>query len=449
MRRKIRALRTLFERSAGEGPCVRLADGRIPQPISSALAGKGTTIRRAAVGVDAEGNGESRQSQSILDDQARHELDVYGKRGLALVWGLGSLVRDADGREYIDCIGGHGALALGHRHPAQVAALRDQSERIWFVPGSYGSPPRARLLERLHAALPVELEHTFLSNSGTEAMEAALKIARAHTGRENFVAAVRGFHGRTFGALSVTAEPRYREPFGSLLGEVRRVPFNQSDALAAAVDETVAAVILEVVQGEGGVHIADPEFLHAARDVCDRTGALLVFDEVQTGFGRTGRMFAFEHSGVMPDVLCLAKSIAGGLPLGATTVRHGIELPMGSHGSTFGGNPIACAVAAATLDALHEGDLLADVDRKGARLASRLREASPSTVREVRQVGLMIGIQLRGRVRSYLSALQEGGVLALAAGTTVLRLLPPLIITDPELERVAEAALEVLAQEDR
>jgi acetylornithine/LysW-gamma-L-lysine aminotransferase len=232
-----------------------------------------------------------------------------------------------------------------------------------------------------------------------------------------------------------------------LLGEVRRVPFNNAEALQQAIDESVAAVVLEPVQGEGGVHPADPDFLRAARDGCDRSGALLVFDEVQTGFGRTGTLFAFERYGIVPDVLCLAKSIAGGLPLGATVFRRGIALPPGTHGSTFGGNPLAAAVAGATLDAMTgpAGQaLLADAERKGRRIAERIRAASPAAVREVRQVGLMVGIQLRRRVRDTLSDLQARGVLALSAGASVLRLLPPLVISDAEVEQVCDALVASL-----
>src|SRR5690606_15757534 len=331
-------------------------------PVSAALAGRGTTIRRRAAEArgtpghpdpaarpaapPARAHGVATPGRAGWAElQARHELDVYGKRGLTLVHGEGALVRDAEGRAYVDCIGGHGALALGHRHPALEAALRRQAEEIWFVPGSFTSPVRARYLERLHGVLPASLARTFLSNSGTEAVEAALKLARANTGRPAFVAAVRGFHGRTLGALSVTAESHYREPFMPLLADVRHVPFNDPERLREAVDGDVAAIVLEPVQGEGGVRPADPGYLREARRIADEAGALLVFDEVQTGFGRTGRMFAFEHSGVVPDVLCLAKSIAGGLPLGATVAREGLDLPGGTHGSTFGGNPLVVAVA--------------------------------------------------------------------------------------------------------
>ena len=441
MRRKVRALSSLFTAMEGRPIRVVLADGRIPDPVSRALAGRGTVIERKVEAPPAA------TSAAWLERQARVELDVYGKRGLTLVRGEGARVWDAEGRAYLDCVGGHGALNLGHAHPALAAALRRQAEGLWFTPGSYVTPARTRYMERLVAALPPALDRVFLCNSGTESVEAALKIARAHTGRAGFVAAVRAFHGRTLGALSVTAEPRYRELFEPLLGGVRRVPYNRPEAVAEAVDGSVAAVILEPVQGEGGVHPGDPAFFRAARDACDRAGALLILDEVQTGFGRTGTLFAFERLGVVPDVLCMAKSIAGGLPMGAVAVRAGISLPVGSHGTTFGGNPLACAVAEATLDVLAGGALLAEVEPKGRMLAERVRGAGLDVVREVRQIGLMVGIQLRTQVRPYLQALQDEGVLALAAGSTVLRLLPPLVISQEEVGQVADAVVRVLARE--
>lgn len=442
MRRKLRALDGLLRGMAGRRLRVVLADGRVDRPVSRALQGQGTVVETRG---DAADTGPATDdSAAWLRRQAAVELDVYGKRGLTLVDGHGAVVRDAEGREYLDCIGGHGALVLGHRHPALAAALRHQAELLWFAPGSFATPARTRFMERLAAALPPGLGRVFLSNSGTEAVEAALKIVRLHTRRRGYVAAVRGFHGRTLGALSVTAEARYREPFEPLLDGVRHVPYNRPEALAAAVDDQTAAVIIEPVQGEGGVHVGDPEYFAAARAACDRAGALLIVDEVQTGFGRTGSLFAFERLGVEPDVLCLAKGIAGGLPLGATVVRDGIDMPTGSHGSTFGGNPIACAVAEATLEVLQSGSLVPDADRKGAVIADLVRHAGLDVVRDVRQVGLMIGIQLRRPARPYLRPLQESGVLALSAGTSILRLLPPLVVSDEQVRRIGEAVVEVL-----
>jgi acetylornithine/LysW-gamma-L-lysine aminotransferase len=451
MRRKIRAIRRLFEDAPGGGPIYRIADGRVERPVSSALAGGGTVIRRTIVTEAGDGPTEAVEAvaaepglASWAERNAAHELDVYGKRGLTLVDAEGVRVRDEHGRTYIDCIAGNGSLALGHRHPALQSALTEQIDRIWHVPGAFVSPARARFQDRLHQSLPTELSRSFLSNSGTEAIEAALKISRVHTGRSGLVAAMRAFHGRTLGALSVTAERRYREPFEPLPFDVRRVRFNDEEGLREAVDASVAAVVLEPVQGEGGVHRADPDFLTAAREACDRSGALLVFDEVQTGFGRTGRLFAFEHFGVFPDVLCLAKSIAGGLPLGATVVRDGIELGAGLHGSTFGGNPLACAAASATLDVMDPA-LLARAEEIGSRICSPVVEAAPEVLREIRRVGAMIGIQLRLPARPYVQTLMEEGVLALTAGRTVLRLLPPLVMSDDDATRVGKTLARILS----
>jgi len=448
MRRKIKALRSLFDGIETGGPVFRLADGRVQQPVTAALAGGGTVVRTdfRDAGSTPDAPDDLAVGDGWLERNAAHELDVYGKRGISIVAAEGSTVTDESGREYLDCIGGNGSLALGHRHPALQAALADQLERVWCVPGAFVSPPRTRFLERLHEALPEELSRTFLSNSGTESVEAALKIARIHTGRSALVAALRGFHGRTLGALAVTAEKRYREPFEPLPGEVRRVRYNDSEALSAAVDESVAAVVLEPVQGEGGVHPAERDFLVAAREACDESGALLVFDEVQTGFGRTGTLFAFERAGVVPDVLCLAKSIAGGLPLGATVVREGISLDPGLHGSTFGGNPLACAAGRATLDVLLDTDVLERAERVGELICAGLLADRPEVVRDVRRVGAMIGIQLRVPARPYVQALMAEGVLALTAGRTVLRLLPPIVMSDEEASTVGAALLKVLTQ---
>ena len=453
MRRKIRALRVLSDQAAFDVR-VHLADGRPPNAVSQALAGRGTLLRIERVAPHPEPEegatpvGDPHGGVTWGTRHAAYDLGVYGSRGVTLVSGSGARVTDDQGHSWIDCIGGNGALALGHRHPALERAVRAQLECMWMTPGAFASPARARFLERLHEALPDELSRTFLSNSGTEAVEAALKLARQHTGRPGFVAARRGFHGRTLGALSVTAGPYYRTPFEPLPEVVRWTPFNDAEALRSVVDETVAAVVLEPVQGEGGVHPADPEFLQAARDLCDEHGAVLVFDEVQTGFGRTGRLFGFEHAGVVPDVLCLAKSIAGGFPLGATVVRRGIEPAVGTHGSTFGGNPVACAAAHATIEELVDADLLSAAEEVGRWITDPLDRATLPVVREVRRVGAMIGIELRVRARPFVEALASHRILTLTAGRSVLRLLPPLVMTEEDGRRVGAALVTVLSSSD-
>ncbi len=378
-------------------------------------------------------------SAQIIAEEQRHSSGLYPKRPLAIVRGEGARLYDADGRSYIDCVGGQGAANLGHCHPAVVAAVQAQAATLLSCPEIFHNDQRAAYLRALTAALPFPAR-IFLCNSGAEAVEAALKFARLLTGRPRVVAAMRGFHGRTMGALSATWEPKYREPFTPLVPECAHVPYGDPEELAEAVGSTTAALLLEPVQGEGGVRPAPPGYLAAARRICDERGALLLIDEVQTGFGRTGRLFAIEHSGVQPDLLILAKSIAAGLPMGAVAIheRHG-SLPGGAHGSTFGGNPLLCAAAAAALQAYQDEALPRQAAEKGAWLVGRLRELRLPAVREVRGLGLLVGLELKARVQPTLQALLERGVLALPAGPNVLRLLPPLVISYDDLELVVAA----------
>ena len=382
----------------------------------------------------------------IIEQESAHTSGVYPKRPLALVRGAGARVWDADGREYIDCVGGQGAANLGHAHPAIVQAVSEQANRLISCPEIFHNDQRARLLDRLAAAAPPGLERAFLCNSGAEAVEAALKFARLSTGRSEVIAAMRGFHGRTMGALSATWAPAYREPFEPLVPGFRHVPYDDLDAMYEAITGDTAAVILEVVQGEGGVHPAAPGYLQSVQRICEERGALLIVDEIQTGYGRTGRMFACEHHGLHPDLMVIAKSMAGGLPMGACLIgpRVGSLRPM-AHGSTFGGNPLACAAALATLDVLIADDLPRRAARLGSYFMDKLQAIRSPLVRQVRGLGLMIGMDLKVKVTPLLQALQAAGVLALPAGSTVLRLLPPLVIQREDLDRVAEAIAATLA----
>jgi len=382
---------------------------------------------------------------NTIEIERRYTSGFYPKREVAIVRGQGARVWDDQGREYIDCVAGHGVAIVGHCNPAVVEAIRRQAGVLITCPEVFYNDGRARLLERLVSLAPPGLERAFLCNSGTEAVEAALKLARLSTGRTGIVAARRGFHGRTMGALSATWEPRYRDPYLPLVPGFSHVPYNRLAAMSEAVDEGTAAVLIEVVQGEGGVNPATPEYLHGLRALCDERGALLVVDEVQTGFGRTGKLFACEHYGLRPDILCLAKGIAGGVPMGAMLFGGKIaNVKSGRHGSTFGGNPLACAAALATIDYIVQHDLPGQAARKGAWVLDRLRHIEARIIREVRGQGLMIGIDLRKRATPYLRALMEKGVLALPAGSTVLRFLPPLVISDEDLALVCDATEEVL-----
>jgi len=365
---------------------------------------------------------------------------------VSIVRGAGAEVWDETGRRYIDCVAGHGSANLGHCHPAVVAAIRAQAGTLITCPPSLGSAVRDALLRRLADVTPPGLDRFFLCNSGTEAVEAAIKASRLTTGRTGIVAARRGFHGRTMGALSATWEPTYRTPFEPLVPGVRFVPYDDIAALDAALDDTVGLVLLEPVQGEGGVHPASPGYLQAAAELCRTRGALLALDEVQTGFGRTGTMFACEGDGVIPDLLCMAKSIAGGLPMGALALGPRVpSFPPGAHGTTFGGNPLACAAAHAAIDALIEERLPERAAESGAYLMERLRAMELPQVRVVRGRGLLIGLELRGRARPVVASLRERGVLTLTAGLGVLRLLPPLVITHEQCDEVLAAVREVLS----
>jgi len=347
---------------------------------------------------------------------------------------------DDEGNEYIDCGASFGVGNLGHCHPAVAEAIASQARELIHVGPTFGTPAKAAFTEKLLSVAPRNLRRVFLSNSGSEAVEAAIKFARASTGRTGIVAAMRGFHGRTMGALSATWRREFREPFEPLVPGFTHVPFNDIEALRKAVTPDTAAVILEAVQGEGGVHVASPEYLPAAREICDAAGALLILDEVQTGMGRTGRMFAIERWGVLPDLLTLAKSLAGGVPIGATLATEAVEQGFkGSHNSTFGGNPLACAAGTAALDVTVRERLWERADRLGTWAMDELRALDAPGVREVRGLGLIIGIELRGKAAPVLEALQEEGVIAIGGGSSVVRLLPPLVIPEEQWTRAIEA----------
>ena len=375
------------------------------------------------------------------------ELGVSETPRLKIVRGEGARLWDSEGRAYVDLGATHGVGNLGASPPEVVRAIEAQARDLLYLGSGYANPVRDAFLERLLSLLPASFGRVFLSNSGTEAVEAALKVARSATGRTKVVAAMRGFHGRTMGSLSATWRRELRAPFEPLVPGFEHVPFNDPVALEAAVDETTALVLLEPVQGEGGVHVATDDYLRAARRAADRTGAVLAFDEVQTGLGRTGRLFAFERWGVVPDLLLLAKSLAGGVPIGATVIAEEVARRFrGSHHSTFGGNPLACAAGLAALDRLVRDRLPERAERLGEVGLQSLASLSSDRVREVRGLGLLLGVELRERVAPYLAELERRGFLAISAGTTVLRLLPPLVIPEEDWAAGLTAIGEVVGR---
>lgn len=384
----------------------------------------------------------------IITWETAHESGVYGKQPIVLVRGEGARIWDMDGTEYIDCIGGHGAANMGHAHPAVVKAVTEQAQRLFLAPNGFYNDVRAELLSELVRVAPPGLTRAFLCNSGTEAVEAALKFARLATGRSKVISTMRGFHGRTMGALSTTWRKEYREPFEPLIPDFDFVPYDRLPRMEKVVNDETAAVIVEVVQGEGGVNPGSAEFLLGVQALCRERGAIFIVDEVQTGFGRTGKLFASEHYGLEPDLMTLAKSIAGGVPMGATLIGERLgEIPGHVHGSTFGGSALACAAALATIHAMENDQLPERAAKLGARLLEGFQALDAQVIREVRGMGLMVGIELRARSGAYLAALAEHGVLALPAGSTVMRFLPPLVISEEDIETVIEKVGLVLADE--
>ena len=386
-------------------------------------------------------------------DYASIEETILGgttaRRGdVVLARGEGCWVWDVEGNRYLDMTAAQGVAMLGHAHPVLAKAIAEQAATLISCPNFFYNDVRARFAQKLVEILPEHLPHLFLANSGAEAIDGAIKFARLTSGRSGLVATMRGFHGRTIGALSVTWEPKYRKPFQPLL-DVDHVPYNNLERLEAAVTDETAALILETVQGEGGVNMGDRAYLEGAQKICRDRGALLIIDEIQTGFGRTGKWFGHQHFDLAPDIICLAKGLGAGFPMGAlaysTHVREALK--PGAHGTTFGGNPLACAAGLAAISTYQKENLIERAESMGALLRTRLQDALADVqlVREIRGVGLMVGIELRQKVGPYLRALMlEEGLLALPAGSNVLRMLPPLIVSAEEIDYAVSAIARVL-----
>jgi len=378
--------------------------------------------------------------------------NIYARKNLVIERGRGALVWDKSGREYIDCMSAYGVAILGHCHPKIVEAIKRQAELLYSCHNSIYTEARSDFLKKLMAITPQGLKRAFLSNSGTESVEAAIKMARKFTRKTDIIAFVEAFHGKTMGALSATWNPRYRSPFEPLVPGFKHVPYGKTEAAAASITEKTAAIIVEPIQGEGGIRVPPPTFLKELRELCDRKNILLIMDEVQTGFGRTGKLFACEHSGVIPDILCLAKSIAGGLPLGVTVAREDVigSLKLGEHSSTFGGNPLVCATASAAIDVMVGENLSERAATLGKHFMEKLEESHEKhkIIREVRGKGLMIGVECRFDIYNILVGVQSRGAIILDAGRNILRFLPPLVITKEQLDRVANIVDTVVGEEN-
>lgn len=380
-------------------------------------------------------------TSSILAREAVHNSGLW-QPDTVFVRGDGIYLWDADGRRYYDCLAGIAVASLGHAHPRLTRAISEQAAKLIVCPQNLGSDVRTDFVDMLFSFVQAPLERVFFANSGSEVNEAALKWSRAATGRTQFVAAKRGFSGRTLGVLPLTWEPKYREPFEPLTHEATFISYNDVASLDAAITDQTAAVLLEPIQGEGGVHEATAEFYAAARKFTRERGALLIIDEIQSGTARSGTFLAVEkfisspHDA--PDMVTMAKGLAGGVPIGALLMTDAVakSMPGGGHGTTFGGNPLASAAGLAVLTEIREAGLLQHVAEAGAYFRQQLLDLNSPHVRSVRGRGLLLGLELKSKAAPVISRLRELGVLTINAGATVIRLLPPLIISKHEIDEI-------------
>jgi acetylornithine/LysW-gamma-L-lysine aminotransferase len=390
--------------------------------------------------------------QEIMDIENRFTANVFSKRPVVLTRGKGALVWDINGKEYVDCSTSYGVALLGHCHPKVVAAIQAQAERLITCHGCYYNDKRAEFVEKLVRITPKGLDKVFLSNSGAESVECAIKLARKYTGKPEIIALMGSFHGKTMGALSATWDKKYREPFMPLVPEIKHVAPDNADKIRETISEKTAAVLMEPIRGESGVRVPPDGYLREVREICSEKNVLLILDEVQTSFGRTGKLFCCQNWGVTPDVMCLAKPFAGGLPIGITVAKEKImsALKVGEHSTTFGGSPLVCAAGCAAIDALVEENLAERAVEMGKYFKAELErlQAKHKIVKEVRGLGLLLGMELRYDVLNVILKAAAKGVLVLDAGRTVVRLLPPLVIDKEQINRAANVLDEVLGEEE-
>jgi len=381
-----------------------------------------------------------------------HYARYYARKPVTIVRGRGALVYDEKDNEFVDCTGAYGTCIVGHAHPQVVEAINDQAKKLIACHGSTYNDARATFVSKLSTVLPVPLQRFFLTNSGAEALECAIKVARKATGKRKIVAIKGAFHGKTHGALSATWDPKYRRSFEPLVPDFAHIPFNDSETAKETITNDTAAVLVEPIQGEGGIRVPTRDWMALLSDLIHDAGGLLIADEVQTGFGRTGKMFACEHLGIEPDVLCLGKGIASGLPIGATasTDEAMSALTVGEHTSTFGGNPVVCAAGSATIDVLLSERLVDNAAKVGEYFKAGLLELKGThrIVRDVRGLGLMLAVETRFDVHEILLQALHEGVLLLDAGRNILRFLPPLCMEASHVDRVLSVLSGVLEREE-
>ncbi len=395
----------------------------------------------------------TKKKLDIIATEDAHGPHTYQKFPVAIVRGKGALVWDDKGREYVDCMGGYGVAIVGHTNDKVVAAIKRQAETLITCHGSLYNDARAEFLETLTSCSPKGLDAAFLSNSGAEAVEVAIKIGRKFTGKKGLIAMKGAYHGKTAGALSATWSKRYREPFEPLLQGVKHVENGDLGALEREIDSDVGAVIIEPIQGEGGIVLPPKGFLRGVREICDRKGLLLIADEIQTGLGRTGKLWAMENWGVVPDIMTVAKGLAGGVPIGATVTRADIldSLKKGEATSTFGGNPLACAAGTATLRYILDNDLPAMAKKKGKLYLDKLKAMGEEhqITREARGLGLMLAFELRVDIQELLNESMTMGAIFTYSGRTIVRMLPPLVITERQIEKSVKILGDAVGAEEK
>jgi len=388
----------------------------------------------------------------VINEEDRLMANVFSKRRIVITKGKAATLWDVNGREYVDCMGGYGVALLGHCHPKIVAAIEEQAKKLICCHASLYNDKRSEFLQKLTGIMLPGLNKAFLSNSGAEAVECAIKLARKYTGKPEIIAMMGAFHGKTMGALSATWDKKYREPFLPLVPEFKHVPLDNLDRVSEAISSKTAAVLIEPVRGEGGIRVPPDGYLQGLRKLCDEKNVLLIFDEVQTSFGRTGKLFGCQNWDVTPDVITLAKPFAGGLPIGITVAKENImsAFKIGEHSSTFSGGPLVCAAGCAVIDALIEENLVEQAASKGKYLKTRLLELQNKhkIIKEVRGLGLMLGVELRFDVLNVILKCADRGVLILDAGRNVLRFLPPIVITQAQIDKSVAVLDDVLGEEE-
>ena len=390
--------------------------------------------------------------KEIIDIETRNMANVFSKKPVVFTKGKGALLWDINGREYLDCATSYGVALLGHCHPKVVTAIKAQAEELITCHSCYYNDKRAEFIEKLVKITPKGLDKAFLSNSGAESVECAIKLARKYTGKPEIIALMGAFHGKTMGALSATWDKKYREPFMPLIPEIKHVAPDNPEKIREAITDKTAAVLMEPIRGEGGVRVPPDGYLQSVREICDEKNVLLMFDEVQTSFGRTGKLFGCQNWNVTPDVMCLAKPFAGGLPIGITVAKENVmsALKLGEHSTTFSGSPLVCAAGCAAIDALLEEKLVDKAATDGKYFKTQLEalQAKHKIIKEVRGLGLMIGVELRFDVLNVILKALGKGVLVLDAGRTVVRLLPPLVIEKQQIDKAIEVLDTVLGEEE-